>query len=180
VNLPVPVNPSDLSVLLQEYTLFALPNLLNTQAANVNPSTCRLSVGGLTVSQKNPPASGAFSVADAANTAAGITWYTGDAGRKGWAITYLPCCPHDFVDDTYILSAEGWGNIDDAATNFKTQLESLPSYPPKTLVMGTLWRERAGAPRAASVFRPFVFWAPTPKVVTIRRRIPSGSRVSPF
>lgn len=180
VGLPVPVLPSDLLALLQEYTLFALPNLLSSMSSELSPTTCRLSISGMTVDQHNPPAHGAFSISEATNTAAGIIWRTGDPGRRGWSITYLPGCPHDFVELGWQLSAEGYNNILDSAVNFKQQLEGLPSYPPQTLVLGTLLRSQNGAPRPNSVFRPFVSAAPADKVVTIRRRIPSGRSVLPF
>jgi hypothetical protein len=180
INLPTPYLPSDLEILLTEYGLYALPNLLSSQAAALSPTTCRLAVGGLSVVQKAPPASGAFSVSEPTNTASGIIWRTGDPGRRGWSITYLPGCPHDFVEGGWQLSAEGWGNILASAIGFRSQLESLPSYPPQTLVLGTLLRQSGGAPRAAAVFRPFVDVAPAPKVVTIRRRVPLGRSVLPF
>jgi hypothetical protein len=132
------------------------------------------------VVQHNPPAHGAFPSEEACNVASGIIWGTGERGRSGWAITYLPSCPHDFVDTGWQLSAEGYNNILDSAVNFKLQLESLPLFPPQTLVLGTLHRSRAGAPLHTARFAPFLYVRPARKVTTIRRRIPSGRSVSPF
>lgn len=180
VNLPEPYLYSDLAALLSEYTLYALPNLLASMCDTCSPTTCRLSVGGNTVVQHNPPAHGAFSSEEACNTAGGIIWYTGDRGRRGWTITYLPSCPHDFVALGWQLSAEGYNNLLDSATNFYLQMQTLPSYPHQTLVQGTLLRKRGGAPLGAAVFRPILYWRPATKVVTIRRRIPAGRSVLPF
>lgn len=180
VNLGTPINPADLAALLTDYTLYALPNLLDSMSDVVSPTTCRLSVSGLTEVQHNPPAHGAFGGGAPASTASGIIWTTGDAGRKGWAITYLPGTPTDFYEGQWQLSAEGYRNVLDSATNFKLQLETLPLYPPDTLVLGSLLRARNGAPRPSAVFRPFVNWRPSPKLVTIRRRIPPRQSVLPF
>jgi hypothetical protein len=180
VALPLPYLYTDLLALLQEYTLFALPELLTSQAETCTPTTCRLSVAGNTVVQHNPPAHGAFSSEEPCNTAGGIIWQTLDGGRRAWSITYLPGCPHDFVELGWQLSAEGYNNLLDSATQFKLQLESLPSYPQNTLTMGTLHRSRHGVPLDAAQFSPFVFWRPAGKVVTIRRRIPQGRSVLPF
>lgn len=180
VNLPTPYEPSDFANLLSEYTLFALPELLTSMGSNVSPTTCRLSAGGLTVVQHNPPAHGSFGGIAPCNTATGLIWTTGDPGRRGWSITYLPGTPQDFYEGGWQLSAEGYNNALDSAVNFRLQLQSLGSYPPDTLVLGTLLRERDGAPLPASVFRPFISVRPSPKIVTIRRRIPPRQSVLPF
>ena len=132
------------------------------------------------VEQHNPPAHGAFGGSLAQNTAAGISWRTGEPGRRGWTITYLPGCPQDFLEEGWQLSAEGYNNILDTAVNFQLSLSTLPSYPPNTLVLGTVHRSRHGAPLPASVFAPFVDWFPVSKIVTIRRRIPESRSVLPF
>ena len=180
VNLPLGYGISDLLTLLNEYTLYALPNLLNGISAGTSPTTCRLQVSGNVVTVKNPPAHGAWSGQQALNCAGGLIWRTGDGGRRGWAISYLPGLPDGFVDGSWQLSASGYANLLDAGVNFKLQLESLPSYPDQTLVLGTLHRSRAGVPLPHSIFSPYLSVEPALKVVTIRRRIPRGPSVLPF
>lgn len=180
LNLPRPLSNLDLSRLLSDYTLFALPNLLSSCTDTLSPTTCRLTIEGLVEQEKNPPAHGAFSSSEPCNTASGITWRTGEGGRRGWALTYLPGCPHDFVESGWQLSAEGWGNILDSAVNFWLQMRTLPSFPPDTVVLGTLHRARSGVPLSAGLFAPFVSVAPAPRVVTIRRRLPKRRAVLPF
>lgn len=156
-----------------------LPTLYGLQHDGTIAGTCRAALPGLAIVDGAPPGHGAWAGGQADNVALGIHWATGEGGARRGPITFVPGVPDLFITDNWMLSAIAFGNLIAAARDLYNALNALPAPDGTFQVVGTLHRQRAGAPLAASEFVPYVGAIPTPKVVTIRRRIPARRAVSP-
>src|SRR5690242_2427373 len=141
-------------------------------------TTCRLSIAGLTILADAPPNHGAWTGGQADNVALGLKWQTSERGRRGWALTYVPAVPDVFITNNWQLRQLAWGNLLDSGTHLLQSMNLLPDPSGATLRAGTVHVSSRGAPLTASAFAAYVGVVPTPKVVTIRRRIPSTGGLS--
>lgn len=168
-----------LDELLTGWFNFCLPSLLELQHNGTIPITCRLAGNGLSTVRGAPPAAGAWAGGEPNNCAAGIRWTFQGVGRRSWTMSYVPGLPDVFVADGARLTELGYGNISASATDLLNQLNALTASGVPAIVAGTLQRTHNGAPLPSSRFAPYDSGIPIPKVVTIRRRIPARSPLSP-
>lgn len=171
---------SELQELADAWFLTCLPNLLGLMHEGSVATTCRLTNRVLSYAELAPPNHGALTGGQADNVAVGLHWLTGAPATSISRITYVPATPDLFVDRGYRLSATGWGTLRANGTDLYNALNALPAPSGGTQAVGVVNRSRSGIPLSVATFTPYIGVVPTPKVVTIRRRIPSGRRVSPL
>lgn len=164
---------------LAAYFATCLPSLLELVHDHTEATTCRLLSRGLSVTELAPPNSGTWSGGTPHHTATGLAWKTYERGRNAWSLTYLPGTPDIFTENGVQLSAVGIGNVQASATDFMNAMNAIATSGGPPLELGTLRRQRHGVPLGASEFLPYASAQPVFKLVTIRRRIPSGRPPSP-
>lgn len=170
--------PASLELVAAQWFITCLPNLLALMHRGSSATTCRLSIAGLTVLRAAPPNVGLYTGGQADNVALGLKWQTSERGRRGWALTYVPAVPDVFIANNWQLDQRAWGNLIDSGSHLFAAMSALPDPSGAPLAPGTVHVSHGGAPLATAVFSRFVGVSPTPKVVTIRRRIPSSGGLS--
>lgn len=168
----------DLGTAIADWLLFGLPPMLELMHTDVVPTTCQLALPGNTLVEAAPPARGAWSGGQPDNCALGLCFHTGDLGRGANHITFVPGVPSVFISDHYRLNELGWGNAIASSRELLAGLNAIRAPDGLPAVAGTLRRQAAGAPLTHAQFSPFFSVSPTPKLVTIRRRIPRTRAIS--
>jgi hypothetical protein len=171
--------PSDLEAIAADFFLSCLPELLAVMHTGASATTCHLETRTLKIVRDAPPNAGLYAGGQADNCALGLKWLTGAAGRGGWALTYIPAVPDRFVANNWQLNQTAWGNLLDTGSHLYNALNAILSPDGTPEVVGTLNRVASGVVLPVASFAPFVGVVPTPKLVTIRRRIPDRGGVSP-
>jgi hypothetical protein len=91
----------------------------------------------------------------------------------------IPSVPDFFVDSTWRLSSNGYANLRDRGATYLNRFNAIDVGAGSTLLLGCLHRRHAGADLVPPVFDPTYDVIPSPRLLTIRRRLPRGPAVSP-
>jgi hypothetical protein len=132
--------------------------IVNVGSNNVVVNACRLSVWGslsLELVHVVPGVRGLQGDALPGNEALCVVWQTGERGREGVALTYMPGFPGVFTDDSVFVNRTGAGTIKTQADNFAVQVNEHTAPVGHQLTLGVLHRARAGVPLVPGEFTPF-------------------------
>lgn len=151
-------------------------------AASCRIVACHVELGGpgfASARVQVDPVPGVWSGSQALNVAAGLHWIGSVRGRGTQSVTRLPSVPDSFVDSTWRLSSVGYANLRDHGASFLNNFNLATDGGGSTILHGTLHRWRSGVPLLSPVFDATLAVVPAPELLTIRRRLPRGPRVSP-
>lgn len=165
--------------MLSQWFSTCLPSLLELQHRGCTPTTCHLSGLGYSFSEPAPPALGAWSGGAAAQVALGLKWRTGEPGRAGWALTWVPAIPDQFITDTWRLNELGAGNAQASARDLLNALNAITLSDGSTATVGTVHRSSHGAPALGASFAPYQSVQPVLHLATCRRRLQYRGGLSP-
>lgn len=182
--LQSPTNPamdgSHAEALIAAFFSTVMPSLLGLMHTEASCTTCRLAVKGFVAEGNAPPNAGSWTGATAMNVASGLKWTMRASGRRGWSISYVPCCPSAFVQDHWRLSQTGYGTLRAQGLDMLSALNELPAPISGHQTVGTVRRKSSSGPLAASEFVAFEDVYPVEKLVTIARRIPPRGALLPL
>lgn len=178
--------PSDYTTahaIADQFVLSPLAHLMNVNSRAAYCAACRVRI------MAGEPADarvqfdavqGLWPGAQAMNATCGWRLVSSSAGRGRASVTRIPSCPDQFIDSTWRLSASGYANLRDQGSHFINAFNAMVGGGGANLQLGTLHQFRAGLPLNPPTFDPALTVLPSPHVLTIRRRLPSGVQVSPF
>lgn len=171
----------DLQMLLGDFLVDPLNDLLSLVPSDVSPATCRLTTYGptpLSITLPGPPSSGAGSSSSAINAALVLSWRSHLPGQSARSTTWLPLSTDDVDSGRRLLATAAYGSAQGTANAFLNHMNALvrPDGTPVTFV--TLHRRTATGPAVAAEFSPIVYGHPSPFVGTLQRRIRSRGRTA--
>jgi hypothetical protein len=124
-------------------------------------------------------ARGPWTGGQAVNVSLGWHWYGTRHGRGTTSVNRLCGVPDEFIDSNWRVSAIGYPNLIDKQASFFVDFNALPGPAlGSTVVLGCVHGVSPHSPGPPS-FDPFVGGTASPRVLTIRRRLPRSGGISP-
>jgi hypothetical protein len=173
----------DLQAFAAQWFFSPLGDLSGICPANTSFSALRLSTSGpahLTYTEPLAPNTGPFGSVTSLNAAVCLTWLTGEAGTGSKSHTRLPLA-EEYIDlDRQSLTAFAYDAAGSAAGGYVSHVNALVAVDGALCVLACVHRSRHGSPLASSTWSPVLDGVASPRVTTLRRRIRSRDRFSPF
>ncbi len=161
----------ELEDVLSAFLLNCLADLSDVMHAGVSLSTCTATCQGITAVSGFDFFSGTWTGGQAQGVTVGWHWIDGSGRRGSAAITHLPACPDEFVDENVRLSHTGYANLRDHGSSLLDQLALLPNGLGGHLVPCIVHRKQQGAYLLVPEIREIVGVLPMLAASTIGRRM---------
>lgn len=152
--------------------------LLTSRAAEL--TACSVTISSLDFAHATiqvDPVPGAWTGAQANNVACGLQFHGSVRGKGTTSVMRLPSCPDDFINSNWRLSSIGYANLRDHGADWLNAFNLMTGAGGATLLHGCLHRVRSGAPLTPPLFDITTDVAPSPHILTTRRRLPRGRQV---
>lgn len=153
-------------------TGIGLINALTTDSTVVR--TCRLRTFGSVVYDLEDALvfnSGAWTGSQVNSVASGIRWVTGEPGRRGWSVMFVPGFPDVFTTDHLTMTAGAMGEVFTAANRFISDSDAYFFGGITGVSVGTVHRQRFGRPLPFATFVPYVRAEPMRPVARQGKRL---------
>lgn len=176
----VPMDSATCEVLADQWLLNCAVHLSQLMTSNARIAACRVECHSTVFARalvQVDPIPGEWTGAQALNVVVGLHFSGFMAGKGRASVMWLPGCPDEFITDSQALSGIGYANLRDHGVEYLNAFNALSIGSGRTIVHGTLHQISGGVRISPAVFDQTISVRPSDRVLTMRRRLPSGRQV---